>query len=801
MVAGPEERVPGPALFLLSFSLLTLEVFQTKAFSYSLATLLLYAVFALALAGLGAGATLVSLAPALDPARRRRFAAAATLGFAATIVPVHAFFCRKVPDLPLTFSLDLLLLAAGLTLPYLLAGCALALLLLGSGRRVHAAYGWNLLGSGAGCFTVFLLLRPLGGEAFVAATAGLGAIAGLALAWDLGRGWRMASVLVLGACAATLIRPTALFRFPPEPYGQLDQAQRMGRQHDVEVALEFDEWDPTGRIQVHSFRGVPGYRGRPYPYRLYTQDSSAGSFLIDRRSGDEGLPKFLEKTLYRQAYYRPGLEPDVLVIGLGGGPDLLAALHHGARSVVGVEINGATVRMGRGPMDGFLGGFWNDPRVTVVHGDGRAYTATTGKTFDVLQMSGVDTKQLMAAGSLAINECYLYTVEAFRTYFARLKPDGVISAIRFGPTDMTRFATIAVAALRELGARAPERHFVVLEAGKLAGILVKREPFRDEELDRLVSIYPADAPAEVGPKIVFLDAFHIGFAPAPRIRWMPGRVAEEPYRGLFGAVQAGTLDAWLAAQEEDWSPTTDAKPFYFDRARYFRSGVPLPPHLRFLGAVLLTLAALALALILLPVAVFRARQLATPGIGRSILYFSALGLAYLWAEIGLIHHFSIFLGHQTYSFTVVIFALLVGSALGSFASARLVGGRAGRFRFALLALGALLVVLEVGLAQWLAPLAGAPLATRIAVAAAFVAPAGFVMGMPFPTGLAAVRERAPHAVPWAIAINGALSVLASTMAVPLSLMAGFPVLMAGAAALYVAAAFLLRFPDPSPSPA
>jgi hypothetical protein len=64
-----------------------------------------------------------------------------------------------------------------------------------------------------------------------------------------------------------------------------------------------------------------------------------------------------------------------------------------------------------------------------------------------------------------------------------------------------------------------------------------------------------------------------------------------------------------------------------------------------------------------------------------------------------------------------------------------------------------------------------------------------------------VRERAPHAVPWAIAINGALSVLASTMAVPLSLMAGFPVLMAGAAALYVAAAFLLRFPDPSPSPA
>ncbi|MBN2490488.1 MAG: hypothetical protein JXQ29_06535 [Planctomycetes bacterium] len=781
-------------LFLLSFSLITLEILQTKVFSYSLTTLLLYCVIGLALIGIGAGATFVSILPPLPLARRRTLAFASALGFAISIVPVHYLFCRIVPDLSIAFSGMLVLLAALLALPYILTGITIALLLSMSNTRIHTAYGANLLGSGAGCFTVFLFLRPLGGEAFVFLVAVLASLAALVLAWPRGWGSRSAAAAVGIVAAVSLGWAPSILPFPPERYGQLELVEQLAAKVGVESKIEFDEWDPTGRIQVHSYHDIPGWaEEREYPYRFYSQDASAGSFLVRRKDRDPGIEKLFQNTLYRQAYYRD-LRPEVLVIGLGGGPDIATALYHDARSIVGVEINGAACRMGLGAMDGFLGGTYTDARVEIANLDGRSYAAATARRFDIVQMSGTDTKHLLAAGSLAINECYLYTVEAFLQYFDRLKPNGVISLIRFGPSDALRLASIGVATLRELGVQNPERNFVILHAHQLCGVLIKREAFTAAELDRLAEIYPDCEPGIVGPQIVFLDAFHLSVAPTPGMDYLPGRVSKPPFQAFFAAVADGHLDRWIAAADQDYSPTTDARPFYFDRTRYFRTGVRLPPHMTFIGYTLLILVALALVLILAPLGVYRLRDLATPSIGRNLVYFSSIGVAYMLIEIGLIHHFSIFLGHQTYSFTVVIFGLLTASGLGSLASGRLIAGRSWNAWGILVGVSMVVVLFEMLLPRFLGGLVGAPFTVRVLLAFGLLSIPGFLMGMPFPTGLHAIRLRAPNVIPWAIGINGAFSVIATTSSIPLALIGGFPVLMGIGALLYLVAALAFRFP-------
>src|SRR4029453_4436222 len=64
-------------------------------------------------------------------------------------------------------------------------------------------------------------------------------------------------------------------------------------------------------------------------------------------------------------------------------------------------------------------------------------------------------------------------------------------------------------------------------------------------------------------------------------------------------------------------------------------------------------------------------------------------------------------------------------------------------------------------------------ASRMSIAVVVLAPLGVLMGMPMPTGIRLLADRAPALVPWAWGVNGAASVLGSVGAIALAMMAGF----------------------------
>jgi hypothetical protein len=178
----------------------------------------------------------------------------------------------------------------------------------------------------------------------------------------------------------------------------------------------------------------------------------------------------------------------------------------------------------------------------------------------------------------------------------------------------------------------------------------------------------------------------------------------------------------------------------------------------------------------------------------------AIGLGYILVEIAFILRFVLFLGHPTYALTVVIFLLLLSSGLGSFASRRWTLG-ADSARIPLLVIAAALVVYALLLTPIFRQFVGAPILLRLGISAALLVPLGFVMGIPFPSGLRALaarsltnprREENASPLEWAWAMNAGASVLGSVLAIFIAIQFGLNATLLCGSAAYLSAMLPLR---------
>jgi hypothetical protein len=844
-------------LFWISAVLITLELLQTKLFAFSLEPSLFYVAIAVALLGMGTAASLLSLSrprtePAAESARLARLARLGLLGFGAATLVGHAVFARLsdrlgAPGEAAATAATLLALAA----PYLCVGLAIAALLSDPTRRVGGSYAANLIGSALGCFGLFVLLRPLGAPVLLAVLAAAGAACAVPL-FASARGRIAAGAYAAALLALGLALGPRAFDFRIQPYpGQLAVLRQVldGVNADPNATITVEDervysvWDPMGRIDVTDLVPVARDGGELppiVPSKWFTQDSTYGSPLVGvGPDGTAGDPVFF-RSLYGAGYAVAPASPDVLVIGLGGAPDVQAALRHGAPHVTAVDINASTVAMVRGPFAEFLGDPYGEParlgvdgaRVELFIADGRGFLERDRGPYDVIQLSGVDTKFVLASGNLAVHENYLYTLEAFRRYVQHLTDGGVLAINYGGDLYLQRLAATALEALALEGAAEPALHLALLRQGsmqaadgtvasRVVNLLVKRSPFTPADCDRLrawiASCNVATGPSgpETGVVLLAYEAIELSMNAGVELLWAPHGAS--PPHALMDAARAGGLDATLAAAPLDLAPVPDDRPFFF---HLFRPGDTLaslrfalldavgvagaPPavalgadHALLLQAKLAALLALfAVLLILGPlVRLLRAPRSASgprAGLGETLAwaaYFSALGLGFILVEVSLIQRYVLFLGHQVVAISTVIGGLLVAAGAGSFLSDRLPLAPLRRIGIAVLVIVAAILLQGALLPPLFGAAAGLPLLLRVAVGAAALAPLGIAMGTLFPTGLASVRTRGAGFVAWAIGINGVLSVIGSTISGPIAILYGFRASGAIGAGIY-ALAFL-----------
>jgi hypothetical protein len=445
--------------------------------------------------------------------------------------------------------------------------------------------------------------------------------------------------------------------------------------------------------------------------------------------------------------------PETLIIGPGGGSDVLVALASGSRKVTAVELNPLMVQFVRhyGARAGHL---YARPDVEVVQSEGRNFISRTDRRFDVIFLGFVDSWASVASGGLSLSENYLYTTQAFSGYYDRLTDDGVLVVLRWD-VDVPRLVANSIALL---GVEAAARRIVVLMERREGTrddppqmiFMLRKRPFTPDETATIAATWTKAQPV-----------------------LLPGVHADPPYADLFAGRL--TLDEHVARAPARVGPVFDDSPFYFATHR----PVGMAPGM---AIALLVLVVPVVGLLVWFVAAGWPRGGAAAPYASGIIYFAALGAGFITVELALLQQLTLLLGHPIFTLSLLLFTLLAAGGAGSAISARV------RARVACAIVAALALGYAVALPAIVPRLLPLGLPARIGIAVALIVPLAVAMGIPFPRGLRRAGQDGLPAPPFFWGLNGVMSVLGSVATVVIALTLGFRAAMVAGAGCYLAAA-------------
>jgi len=765
--------------------------------------------------GMAVGAVAVFLRPAVFvPARVMRHLAVGAALFAGAIVLSYLTHLA-IPFLiepSLVSAYALALTYAALSVPFVLSGVVVSLALTRFPAQVGSLYAADLTGAALGCVVVGPALRLTDAPSAVIATSAIAAIAGTLFASDARtRTPRASGRRLERGCAvlATLLVAAAIAHGLAARHNA-GWLRLMWVKGQYEARPLVERWNSFSRIRVI---GNADRTIRPSGWGLSSTlppDRTAHELHldIDSYAGTEltrydGVPGSVDHLKYDVTNVGHYLRPDsrVIVVGTGGGRDVLSALAFNQKQVTGVEINEGIIDLVNRRFGDFTGHLDRDPRVRFVNDEARSYLARLQSRADIIQISLIDTWAATASGAFVLTENSLYTVEAWRIFLDHLAPRGILSVSRWyyadRPGEVYRLASLASTALIQMGVARPGEHYAIVRARPAAALngpdgvgtmLLSRDPLSAHDLDVLES---------VAAKMQF------------EIVQSPRFSADDIFAAL---ASADRLSDAVARHPLNIAAPTDDTPFFFhmlrlrdvfNTARWHDQGI-----VRFnmtavgvLGVLMLTVTLLTVGCIVAPLLVtgsrFPDRLSNRTGIRSHLLYFVAIGFGFMLIEISQVQRLTIFLGHPVYSLSVVLFSLLLASGLGSLLTSRLGAGLHNR-RVALLGLLIMtLIVFGVLTPIVIRQFEAASTPVRIAISVAILLPIGFFMGMAFPIGMQRALAEAPSLAPWLWGVNGAASVCASVLVVVIALGAGITAAFWVGVACYVLAvgALITDLPD------
>ena len=788
-------------VFLVSGSTLMLEIIQTRILSVVVWYHLAFFVISLAMFGLTAGAVWVYL-------KQDRFTAKTLsydLSYFSALFAVASAICLAVQMTlaPIITRLAATVwiwaeLALCVAIPFFYSGVIISLALTRSPFRIGRVYGVDLLGAATGCLGALLLLNLTDGPSAVLWVATLAAAGALFFSaaeigtlpeptprlhtWLQHRYWIFFLLLTCAVINSHIehgLQPIAVkgkFEFPSSHL--------------------FRQWNSLSRVVVGQVkRGIPQMWG-PSPRMFHEPwsvfqtelniDGDAATYAY-RFTGDLNQVRFLRYDVTNLAYFLSDRER-VLVIGVGAGRDILSAALFGRKQITGVEINPIFVQLLTREAD-----FIDFNKVGTLQGlrlvvdEGRSWLSRSQESFDLIQMSLVDTWAATGAGAFTLSENGLYTVDAWKIFLSRLTPGGVLTVSRWYdpsvPDETGRLISLAMAAIMEMGVAEPSRHLFLASQGAVATLVLSKSPLSESDVETLER-----AAAEYQHEILLSPHR------APRSTTLSR---------IIGATDRKSLDAYTSSLAFDLTPPTDDRPFFFNQLPLFRplQAIALAQAVLATGpdgggirqgnlvATITLLVLFFISLMLVVAAIVVPLRPGLKDVGRVVtiqgtLYFALIGAGFMMVEIGLLQRMSVFLGHPIYSLSVLLFSLILTTGMGSFLSEKLtLDGRASIAIWAIVT-GGYLLLLPFVLSELFTAFNHATLSVRIAICVVIITPAGLLLGFGFPTGMRLIADIDSRPTPWFWGINGAASVLASISAVALSLALGITATLTAGALCY-----------------
>lgn len=758
-------------LFVLTLSTLMYEVLLTRIFSVTMWYHFAFMAISIAIFGMSAGALLVYLLPGkFKQESGKKHLAISSFLFSLSIL-LGFYLLLNIPSARqgsvLTLK-PLVLTYVTASIPFFFSGICICLALTKFPRDVSKLYAADMLGSAVGCILLIQLLKYIDAPTAVIAVALLACMGSFLFASEAHIfSMKLAALFCSLTCMAFTAWHSYLF-IEGTPILRLQWVK--GKREPASYLYE--RWNSFSRVTVS---GNPYAEREPFGWGLSSAspenlranelkmeiDGTAGTIL----TGFDGNIKDVEYLRYDVTNLVHYIKPhaNVLVIGVGGGRDILSALAFNQNSVTGVEMNDDIVNAVNGTFGDFTGHLDQNPRVHFVTDEARSWISRQSKNFDIIQLSLIDTWAATSAGAFVLAENSLYTVEAWNAFLDHLSTGGVMSVSRWYhrllPAEMYRLSALATASLKEAGVKDPGKHIVIVRrmirgAGAspdgVGTLLLSKQPFREQDLATL-----RDVVDRLGFEFVY----------------DPGSDNNSVFSRI---ISARNVTRMASAFPIDITPPTDNSPFFFNMLRIrdaFNTHLWQQGNVKFnmeavfvLAKLLITVILLTLMFLILPL-VFKRKRLRFTRSLPFLVYFGGIGLGFMLIEISQMQRLIIFLGHPTYGLSVVLFSLLLSSGIGSYLSSRAERSEIKCLALLMLAMG----IYGVGAPYVIDALKICSTPVRIITAMLTLFPVGIFMGMAFPMGMKLASNKCRDMTPWFWAINGTTSVTASVLTIAISI--------------------------------
>lgn len=776
-------------VFFVSLSTLMLELVLTRIFSVTMWYHFTFMAVSLALFGMSASGICVYTLTHRFPKEKLQqqlalFALLFSLSISLSFI-VH-ISTPLLPGISSSGFIPLGLTYGIIAVPFFLGGLCLSLALTHLARDVSKLYFADLFGASVGCVLTIPALTFFGGPGAIVVTSIFACVAALSFG-SIAKDKRL-----LGASIAICLIFVVLLVVNDRTNVLRIRATKIG--HPEECKLH-EKWNAFSRIAVYprlmggepfgwQSTGSDNYEGCVPDELIMTLDAAAVT-VITEFDGDLRKVEHLRYDVTALVHYLKG-NASVLIIGPGGGRDVLAALAFHQREIYGVEINPLIVDVVNNLYGDFSGHLYSQPGVNIVLDEGRSYIARLGRKFNIIQSSLTDTWAATSAGAFMLTENNLYTQEAFIEYYDHLDEDGILTLSRWYyvdcPGEMLRLVSLGLAAWRGGGIDDPAQHIIVVrregEGSVVGTLLIKKSKFLPSEIEQIEGVSQ-----EMGFEVVYT----------------PLHCNDKTFLEL---ITAPDPVQFYRAFPIDVSPPTDDKPFFFHMLRvkdfFAKRGLSqgiVSPNVQaifILGNLLLIVTFLTMLFILGPLWAFKRASLRGAQMS-FLLYFACLGLGFMMVEIPLVQRFTLFLGHPIYALSVILFSLLIFSGVGSLLTNFVRAPTRSNLRLIILTLVILLSFYAFCLPEVLRRFMDIGIPGRIAMSILFLLPLGLLMGMPFPMGIKLVNREASGMIPWVWGVNGAASVFASVLAIVVAINSGFTSALIIGLLAYFAAAFSIGY--------
>lgn len=767
-------------VFCVAWSVLTLELLQTRILSALYYNNVVYLTVTVALMGFGMSGVFVSMF--VRKLKNPEKLACLCLG----MFSITSFLClRAASYLPViaphrSTLLKLVIAYFILTVPFILAGCTIGLIFMIYGRNIYRLYFFDLVASALGAFCFTMLLRPLGAERLIWMVCAVALIGFIFYALKA----RLQKIYTIGILTVFILGYALLGKdlLNQEPI----HYKFAGYLKQQKAAVERTIWTTIAKIDIWSKNEIEhktltqdGCAPTTFPSQLYRE-----TYLLNQTDPASHLTPQSLPYLIRPA------PSDVLVIGPGGGQEIVIANSFGAKHIDGVEINPATCAMVSGHYRNFLQ--WPQwDHVTLHNAEGRYFVSSNKRKYDVISMTGVDTFSALNSGAYVLSENYLYTVESIEQYLDTLKPNGVMFICRlmfYQPREGLRLSNLFLYGAERYGIKNPSQCMMVIawmfHPTVWAATLFKKEPFTPDEVETVLE--RIDGQVDLGA-VYIPDVFPVQKQRAVETQAF-SHLAQEmrPARSAYyGLIRSKTIQERREFEKSylyNVAPVYDDRPFFFEyhkvseifRDDEVRSWWSRGTIVHYVLFILLGLTALiSFSAMIVPLYVFEREGLTVERVWSLLGFFSSLGMGFMFLELGFIQKLTIYLGHPMYTLSVGLAGILMFTGIGSYYAGTRSMDRVRLLRMGMIGTAAAALIWLLVMRFFIPLTLGFPVPIRIGFTLLSLLPLGLFMGIPFATGLRYLEEKYPRFIPWAWGINGLTSVMGSVLAIIIAMRIGF----------------------------